>query len=372
MNNELITLAIHSYSKANILKNILEKNKISVFLEEVDNLDTKTTTPKGYYVKIKDTDLSRALIIVEENKLFSYEDKDTYKIDDGRKRILVAVDFSEYSIKACQVAFNFAKEVNAKVKILHVYHNIYFPSHIPFADSLKENPDEGLLDKTRRQMLNLCCEIDNKISEGKWPSVNYSYSLREGQVDEEIENFTLEYKPSLLVLGTRGKDNNQSSLLGNVTADIIEIVDVPVLAVPESSPINSISDINHIVFLTNLQARDLSSFNELVEIAELHQEIRITLLHINRINRKGDKWSETELAKMSEYFKKTYPQLNIEYKLIDSPDIPHAVEDYVKNENVSIICLNTRRRNMFGRIFAPSFSRKVLLASTQAILVLRG
>lgn len=372
MDDKLITLAIHSYEKAAILKTILEKNNIPVYLEKVSGSNSEVNTP-AFYVKIKTINLSTALVIIEEHKLFSYKDKETYKIDDGRKRILVAVDFSSYSMKACQVAFNIAKEMNAKVKILHVYYNIYFPSHIPFADQLKDADDEGLLDKTRKQMLNFCFEIDQKITEGEWPSVNYSYSLREGLVDEEIENFTLEYKPALLVLGTKGKDNNESSIVGNVTADVIEIVNVPVLAVPKSSPINSISDIKHIVYLTNLQARDLDSFNSLVEITELYPQIKITLLHINRINRKGDRWTEAELVGMKEYFLKMYPQLNIEYKLIDSPDIAKAVSNYVEHENITIVCLNTRRRNFLGRIFAPSISRKVLsVTSDKAILVLRG
>ncbi len=372
MNSNLITLAIHTHRKAEVLKNILESRGIKVFLERVESIDSEDVDSRGYYVKIESEDLSKALTIIEENKLFSYNDKDTYRIDDGRRRILVAVDFSGYSMKACQVAFNIAKRMNAKVKILHVFYNIYFPSHFPFADKLKETPDEGLLDKTRKQMLNLCCEIDIKITAGEWPSVNYSYSIREGLVEEEIESFVEEYKPSLLVLGTKGKGNNQSSALGNVTADVIEIVNVPVLAIPESLPVDDASDVKHIAYLTNLQSRDMGSFNTLVHIFSSYPDVKITLLHINRINRKGDKWPEEELAKMSREFKKAYPQLNIEYKLIDSQDIPQAVGEYVDKEDVTVICLNTRKRTLFGRIFSPSTSRKVLVRSEKALLVLRG
>lgn len=374
MNEKLLILAIHTFEKANILKDLLEKNGIEVHLEKVVYEDTNIYIPNNsYYVKINSDDLLRAIPVIEASQLFSNEENIEFKkIDDGRGRILVAVDFSPYSIKACQVAFNIAKEINAKVKILHVYHNIYFPSHIPFADSLKESPNEGLLNKIRKQMLDLCLDIDKKITDKEWPSINYSYSLREGVIDEEIENFVQEYKPNLLVLGTRGSDNNQAYVLGNVTADVIEIVNVPVLAVPENSPIESISDIKHVAFLTNLQERDLSSFNMLVNILNYYQDIKITLLHINRKNSKGDTWNEYELIKMSEHFKRLYPQINIGYKLIDSTDIPMAVHNYVESENVTIICLNTRRRNLLGRIFAPSISRKVLINSDKALLVLRG
>ncbi len=370
MENKLITLAIHKKAKAWILKEFLESKGIIVCLEEIKHKDAQGGS-EGYYVKIDYKDLSHALLLIEETKLFSYDNLETYNVDDGRKRVLVAVDFSDYSMKACQVAFNIAKEMNAKVKILHVYQNIYFPSHIPFADSLKETPEEGLLDKTRKQMLDLCMKIDAKITEGKWPSVNYSYSLREGQVDEEIEAFVLEYKPALLVLGTKGKDDNKSSILGNVTADVIEIVNVPVLAVPESSPINSIDDITHVAFLTNLHKRDFLSFAALVEMLHPYQ-IKITLLHINPSTKDEGFPKESELLGMKEYLKEHYDQLHIEYRIIDSPDIPQAIADFVEKEEVTIVCLNTRRRNLFGRIFAPSISRKVLTKSDKALLVLRG
>lgn len=368
---KLITLAIHKTEKANILKNILESNGIDVVLENVTQNESSNELC-GIAVRIEESYLNKALNVIGENQLFNYKDVETHKIDDGRKRILVAVDFSSYSMKACLTAFNIAKEIDAKVKILHVFHNIYFPSHIPFADSLKSSPDEGLLNKSRKEMLNLCLQIDKKITEGTFPSVNYSYSLREGLVVEEIEQFVNEYKPALLILGTKGLDNNENHILGGVTADIIEMNDVPVLAMPENSPINSIADIKHIAFLTNLHPRDLNSFNSLVNILKDHSDIKITLVHINQKSGKGDKWSETELLGMSEHFKKIYPQLNIEYKLIDSQNIPQSINDYVENENITVICLNTRRRNFLGRIFAPSVSRKVLINSNKALLVLRG
>jgi len=364
MNNGFVILAIHTPMKANVLKSILENNSIEVRLRKVND-DTE-----NLYVEVKSGDISGSLAIVEANRLFSYSDKTTYMIDDGNERILVAVDFSGYSIKACQIAFNIANKINAKVKILHVYHNMYFPSHIPFSDSLKETPEEGLLDKSRKKMLDLCMDIDRKINAGQWPSVNYSYSLREGNVEEEIDNFVTEYKPSLLVLGTKGKDNN-SNVLGNVTADVIEMTNVPILAVPENSPINSISDIRHIAFLTNLQNRDLSLFDSLVNVFGRNPEIKITFVHVNDTNKKDKIWTDSELISISNNFSKQYPQVNVSYKLITSPDAELALNTFIEEEKVNILSLTTRKRNIFSRIFVPSVSRKILLNNNITLFVFR-
>lgn len=365
MEDKIITFAVHSPKKADILRYVLEKNGINVYLKKVnDGTD-------GVAVRVKEASLSQALAIIEENNLFSYNDQNTHNMDDGRKRILVAVDFSNYSLHACRVAFNIAKDINAKVKILHVYYKVQFPTSLPFADSLKEDREEGLLDKVRKKMLDLCFEIDKKITEGDFPSINYSYSIREGIVEDEIDNFIKEYKPSLLVIGTKGKHNKENSILGNVTADIIEMTDVPVLAVPETAP-KSTSQVKHMAFLTNMHEGDTYSFKKLIDILKLRPDVKITLVHINLNNRKDLTWTENELSRIKDLFNNEFPGLNINYELIDTPDLLSALADFIDKENVGVIALNTRRRNLFGRIFMPSVSRKMLFKFNVGLLILRG
>jgi len=369
MEDKLITVAIHTAPKAYILQQTLEVKGIDTHLTEVINPDNSLSG--GFAVRIKEADLPRALTIIENIGLSRYNNEQILKIDDGRKRILVAIDFSEYSLKACKAAFGIARHMNAKVKILHVY-RIHYPITFPFADILEENKNNSMLDRARHKMLDFCCEIDRKIAEKEFPSVNYSYSLREGNVEEEIEAFVDEYKPFLLVLGSKGESNSESSSLGSVTADIIEMTNVPVMAVPEDSNIKGSEDVKHIAFLTNFQKKDLESFDNLVNIVRPYPQMRVTFLHINSKNRDGDKWSDTELLGMKEFFSRKYPELNVGYDVIDSSDMVEAINYYVESEEVNILALNTRRRNLFGRIFMPSISRKVLLNNNVTLVVFRG
>ncbi|MBB4037034.1 nucleotide-binding universal stress UspA family protein [Dysgonomonas hofstadii] len=368
MEDKLITVAIHTAPKAKILQKTLEERGIATQLIDISDYDSSTP---GFAVRIKESDLTRALGIIEGIGLFRYDNEQTIKIDDGRKRVLVAIDFSEYSLKACKAAFTVAHQMNAKVKILHVY-RIHYPITFPFADMAVEDKDTNMLDTARRRMLDFCNEIDRKITQKEFPSINYSYSLREGNVEEEIEAFVEEYKPFLLVLGSKGESNNKSNYLGSVTADIIEMTNVPVMAVPENSNLQNPEDVKHIAFLTNLQEKDLESFDNLVNILKPFPQVRVTLLHINVKNRTGDKWTETELLGMKEYFSKKYPELNVGYDVLDSADPVEAINYYIESEEVNILALNTRRRNLFGRIFMPSISRKVLVNTNVTLVVFRG
>lgn len=372
MNDKLVTLAIHKSAKAHILKRVLEEKGIEVYLEDVIPSTTPDEESSGIYVRIKQSDLSKALYIIEGNNLFNYSDQQISLIDDGRKRILVAVDFSDYSLNACHVAFTIAKNMDAKVKILNVFNQIRYPISFPFADTLREDQEEGLLDRTRRQMLDLCNLIDQKIANKEFPSVNYSYSIREGIAEEEINTFVEEYRPMLLVIGTKGKGNTQTGSIGNVASDIIEMVDVPVLAIPGNFDATTGNEHTyHIAYLTNFLKTDLDSFNIFVNLVKPHANVRVTLVHVNLINKKGDKWTEIELLGMKEYFASQYPELNVDYKLIDTADLMDGISDYITKSDTQIIALNSRKRNIFSRMFLPSISRKMILKSDVALLVLR-
>lgn len=371
MEDKLVTIAIHQSEKANIAKQLLENRGILVVVDEIKQYLPQGEISLGYHIKVRPQDVSIALTTIGTSKALSYTDKGVFKLDDGRGRILVAVDFSEYSIKACKVAFDLAKLTNSKVKILNVFPNLRYPLHMPFSDIARGDQDQdgNIIGKARNNMLGLCQEINDQINAGEFPSVNYSYSLREGIVEEEIEDFIEEYRPLLLVIGTKGATNNPKHFVGNVTADIIEITDVPVLAVPLESK-SSLTDINHIGYLTNVDKRDLQSFDLLVNHMQNYGSRRITLIHINYTS-KGGRFNEQQLEDMREYFQLRYPELNIGYKLIDSENPMEAIEDFVDKENVGLICMNTRKRNILGRIFKPSMSRKVLKTIDIPLVILR-
>lgn len=193
MEGKLVTLAIHTPEKAKILRSVLEMEDIFVSIENVND-DSPSTSP-GVRIRIHEADLPRALNVVENRHLFSYDEPETYRTDDGRRRILVPVDFSDYSLKACRIAFNLAKEINAKVKILHIYFNPYYPTALPMAEvfayqAKEEGTFQNIIEKVREDIKKLCNTIDEKIASGEFPPVNYSYVLREGLPEEEIVAFS--------------------------------------------------------------------------------------------------------------------------------------------------------------------------------------
>lgn len=367
-NEGLITIAIHSKSKAEALREFLLNKRIAVYLEEVESKSDSEEGNQRFLVKVPLAQLDKALSAMGVNNAVNYPEQ-TKLPDDGKRRILVAVDYSEDSIKACQIAFNIAKHINAKVKILHVYNNVTLPLHFPFADLVKD-PDEGGMNVIRKKMLQFCLEIDNKIAKDQWPSVNYSYSIREGFIVEEISAFIQEYKPALVLMGTQGEHRTDNNIIGSVTADILEVTNVPVLAVPRTSNIHTLDDIKHVVYLISLKDWGFNSFDNLVDFVSYCKDVKITLLHLN-FKQKNEEAIKTEMNKIKNILKEKYTDCNIDVAIVNLDNLT-SVEKIFDNDDVSMVCVNTRKRNIFGRIFSPSFTRKVLINANKALLVLRG
>ncbi len=370
--DKLVTLAIHTIEKARILQQVLEKEEITVYINDVDLENPGVSA--GVRIRIKESDLPKALNVVESRHLFSYDEKETYRVDDGRSRILIPVDFSDYSLKACKIGFNMAKELNAKVKILHVYFNPYYPTALPIAEAFayqgkEEKEFQKIIEKVEKNIQNLCKTIDERIASGEFPAVNYSYVLKEGLPEEEIVNFTKEYKPTLIIMGTRGKDQKDADLIGSVTAEVIEMTKIPLITIPENTAFDDFKKVNHIGFLTNFSQRDLIAFDQMAKLFEPYK-IKISIIHISI--KKVDKWDEIKLEGIKTYFSKQYPQLELDYQLINTGDMLMSLDEYVKNDSIEVLALTTSKRNVFARMFSPSIPRKMLFHSDTPMLVLRG
>ena len=125
MEDKLVTLAIHTFEKAQILKTILETEGIEVYIHNVNQIQPVVSA--GVRVRIKESDLPHALRIIEDNKWFEEPKEEEAKVN-AVKKVLIPIDFSDYSAKACELGINYAHAVGAEVMIMHAYFSPYFPS----------------------------------------------------------------------------------------------------------------------------------------------------------------------------------------------------------------------------------------------------
>jgi nucleotide-binding universal stress UspA family protein len=366
----LVTLAILTFEKAQILRTLLESDGIEVYIHNVNQIQPVISA--GVRVRIKESDLPHALRLIEDSKWISDDIPDLSDNDDKPGTVLIPVDFSNYSMKTCEIGFKYAARMNLDVVLFHTYFTSYFPSSIPLNDATfgyEVQDEEALVESMKennQEMANFCKQIDEKIKKGELPKVNYNSVFREGVAEEEILEYSKETNPEIIVMGTRGKHQKDIDMIGSVTGEVIDNNKKPVLTVPENAPFNDLEDVKNIAFATSFNQKDLLSFDEFMALVKPYD----FNIHIINISTSRNQWNEIRLNGMRDYFKKQYPEAKISATVLDDGDLLTAIEKFVKEKNIEAIALCSRRRNILARIFSPGVKHKMFIHTDIPLLVM--
>lgn len=361
MEDKLVTVAIHTYEKAQMLKKLLENEGIEAFIHNVNTDETSFSA--GVRVRIKESDLTKALSIIV-NTIKAEEDINSERIIENTHKILIPVDFSDYSMRACDVAFKLAYSMKAEVTIFHTYYTPAF-GNIPILDSANDDEMLRIEKKVKADLDNLKNGLKRKMNNGDLPSIRYKTILKEGIPEEEITKYSLDYNPSLIIMGTRTEARKEQDLIGSVTAEVIERSNIPVLAIPENILLSDIEEIKNIAFVTNFNGNDLIAFERMMSL--LHKfPFKIFFVHIDN---DSNKWDEIKLVGIKEYFKKQYPALETEICLLKGRDIIDCLDGFIVKNKIDLVSTNKRKRNMISRLFNPSVTRKLIFHAKTPMLI---
>ena len=380
MNNDskLVTLAILTYSKAQILHTILENEGIESYIQNVNLIQPVISS--GVRVRINEHDLPQALKVVEssvwlQSEVLNENDTALWGSESKENKILIPVDFSAYSERACDFGFKLADQFHAEVVLLHVY---YSPIHFPGTSYDTElyqfaMPEEmisvrNMMQRVHTQFKELAEKVAGKIASGEYPDVKYTCVLKEGVAEEEILRYAKSHKPFIIVMGTRGENEKEQSLIGSVTAEIVERSPAFVYVIPEAATIKSVEELKRIAVFTSFDQRDLIAFDSLVTSFK-EQQFEITFVHISSHAEKRES-NEKRLLALQDYFRKQYPHLKVEYTVLDDENLLNEVDKMVAEKHIDAICVANYRRNIFARLFNLSVARKMLFHSKTPILVI--
>lgn len=145
--------------------------------------------------------------------------------------ILVPYDGSSYSKKALQSALNISKTAGSKVHLLTVVNLGYIqpPGTLLGIASSTKNPAKKFLNASRNeakkalsQQAKYCKKLGMKID----------YTVRTGNITEEILKFAKQKKISLIVIGSQGRHGfGKLKTLGSTSRKVSELASCPVLII---------------------------------------------------------------------------------------------------------------------------------------------
>lgn len=352
MKSNFITIAIGSVAESDKLRQMLEKNKLAV---KCEFLHSSLVTQK---ISVSEEDVMRAMRTIEiaENK------RNIKHFKSENPIILIPVDFSDYSIKACEIGFGIAQKLGAEIMLLHTY----FSAAVSFPKIYPDEEIVALLAQSGKDIDNLSAQLQEKIAKNELPNIPYSYIVKEGVPEDVIIEQAQKTHPVLVVMGTRGKNQKEYELIGSVTAEVIEHCSVPVLAIPESV-LASKTPFGNVLFATNFDDKTLSSFDNMMKLLG---EFKFKLFFVH-FEAKKDAWNEIKLSGIKHYFSKNYPDIETDYSIIseESGNILVGFDKFVAKHQIGLIVLNTHKRNLFAQLFNPSIAKKMVFHAKVPILV---
>ena|SRR5690554_6521534 len=142
------------------------------------------------------------------------------------KKVLVPIDFSDYSKSSLKYAVNFAKHFNASLILVYIIEPIVYPPD--FSMGQIAIPSPGLeMDKRANEEL-------NKLAEKEIPSdVQVKKIIKTGKPFVEIIETAADEDVDLIIIATHGHSGVEHILFGSTAEKVVRKAPCPVLTLRE-------------------------------------------------------------------------------------------------------------------------------------------
>jgi len=369
MENILVTIV--TFKKLHVgcfVKEKFEVEGIECFLTDEGIKTTNRNIPQGIKLKVRATQTEKAIRAI----LQIHKDYDLDKIEQDssfkdKKKILVPVDISKYSLNACEYAFGIAEKIDAEVKLLYVYKDPTLTGPVKHTTSWQKHEEIEVAEaysKAQARLLKFGNELKEYIGKEMLKKVKMHFALLRGEPEDVIVALCKRYMPDLVIMGPKGKDEKKSAFIGSVTTRVIEHTKFPVLTIPKSATYQGLGLIN-IMYATNFNETDNSSLNKLLDIVSPFN----TKIHCIHIDIKNDPLKQGKVDELNQFLKKEYRNDNIQCQLFESSDVIKGLEDFIEKIHIDWISFSNPQRTLFYQTFHPNKLKKIVSTSKIPMLV---
>lgn len=368
MEDKLVTLSTRTFERAQKIKDELEKNHIETQLQTLHFDNSKVSV--GVRVKIKESDLPHAISIVEKIES-GWEKTKSRKSTQKSGTLLLPIDLNDNIKEVTKYGFFFAKKLQLNVVFLHVYYKSQYKISSNKKINIYELPDGETF---RRNMMMMNAEIDNMknlisqwIANNEVEDVHFSFELKPGVPEDVILEYSRKENPHLIIMGTKAKTSQKTDdFVGSVTSEVLESSSVPVITLPVNGEIKQPCDVKKISILTNFDENDLIAIDEVLSLYK-NSGLEVFFIHTS-VNK--DKWDEVMLSGIKTYFSEHYPDIKTEYALLKHKENLEQIKEYLRNNSIDLIALNTKKRNLFARFLNQGIATRLLFNVNTPLLVM--
>lgn len=141
------------------------------------------------------------------------------------KTILFATDFSEGSVRACDMARTLASQSGATLLVLHVI--------TEFTDKQSRHLPAEVIETLIREVEKHAVEDMHSFCDKHFAGRALATEIVIGKADQEILRIAAKHDADLIVMGTHGRTGIEKLFVGSTAEKVVRSSRIPVLTVRE-------------------------------------------------------------------------------------------------------------------------------------------
>jgi len=272
------------------------------------------------------------------------------------KKILVPIDFSQYSENALKVAAKIARKNNSEIHLLHM---LEIPSQMNDAvSSGVQIPEIMLFIKKAQEKLQ---ETEEKAY---LQDIKIAQHIKFEGAFSGILSFVKENKPDLIVMGSHGISGIEEIVLGSNTEKVVRLSEVPVLVIKKDT---TEFKGEHFVFASDFSEEIKKSFQKMLDFTQIF-DAKLSLLMICTPN----SFKTTALAeKIIHDFAAEFKLKNYSINIYNDTNIESGIINFSRKTNADLIGLSTHGRTGLAHFFIGSVSEDLVNHTARPVITFK-
>lgn len=141
------------------------------------------------------------------------------------KTILFATDFSEGSVRACDLARTLTALAGARLHVLHIITEL--------VDKQRRRLPVDVVDTLVREVERHAVEDMHRFCDANFAGLQTTTDIVIGVAHEEVINQARKVNADLIIMGTHGRTGLEKMLVGSTAEKVVRSSPIPVLTVRE-------------------------------------------------------------------------------------------------------------------------------------------
>ncbi|MFY9310835.1 MAG: universal stress protein [Bacteroidia bacterium] len=271
------------------------------------------------------------------------------------KTILIPTDFSDASKNAIDYGVKLAKEKNAKLVLLHVFHIPVVATDDPvLMPSFEQIEDDSQL---------FLKETENKLR-AMYGFTNPIESIsKPGFLIDEIDDLVKEKNLDLIIMGITDAGKLAELVISSNSIGVIKKINCPTIIVPSGAVYRPIQTI---VF-----ACDIEHTESLSAIGQVKQFVNIfnaRLMIFNMVKNTEDK--ERERVLFHEKFAGLFAGVEHSINITEGDDLITAINTFIDINNADLLIMLPQKHTFFWQLFNESSTKKMAFHSHIPLLAI--